>query len=211
MSVSHVSNFPNTNIARRVFVLAGILSVAGCATTPLPEPANKENSLVIVGLRVESHAMLMNQVTYEAGKLVLRRTDAQGAPVRISQTEIVSNYPNGQYFVFANVPPGTYQIDLFTKDLPGAVAPSHPDYSLVFTFSPKVTNDTTVRVPPRSIAYVGDLTVRYKQRVVPPPLMFRYDVAEAGGERSEKGKMQALEVFRKRYGDSPWSGYTAAP
>lgn len=200
--------------ATMALVMVAVLSAAGCATTPLPVPQDESRSLVIVGLQIETQSALPmspSQTDYAPGKLMLKRADASAPSGRLGQTEVLSNYPHGQLYLFANVVPGTYYVDHFTKSLPGLVGESHPDYNLVFTFPPAAVTATTVRVPPRSIVYLGEFSGRYRQRTVPPPLMFRYDVVDTSGQRNDKRKAQAIEAFKRKYGDSPWSAYSVSP
>lgn len=199
---------------RPILVALPVLYSLGCATTPLPAPENDSSSLVIVGLRIEFQSAMPlapRQTDYAVGALVLSRIDKAGTSGPVTQTDTLANYPNGQLYLFANVAPGTYQVDHFMKPLPGLVSENHPDYNLKFTFPSSGTTPTAVRVPPRSIVYLGEFSGRYRQRTVPPPLLFRYDVFDTSGQRTASGKSQAIEVFTKRQAGSPWATYPVAP
>ncbi len=69
-----------------------------------------------------------------------------------------------------------------------------------------VVDGTRIEVPARSVVYIGDFTVRYKQTLVP----HGYQVVDTSGGKSDQGKARALDFLKKRYGSSPWATYTYA-
>lgn len=172
--------------------------IAGCATTPIPEPKAPDSSLLIVGLRLEMEGLVNVQKFCGHGRLFVRRITGKDAPATIEHSSDTAKYPECYYY-FANIPPGTYEIDHFYLATPGTP---------VFTFPGEVVSRTKVVVKPRSVTYMADYHARFKQSTM---LTVPHKVIESGGDRNAATAAKAIEVFKKNYGQSPWRLYPVSP
>ncbi len=185
------------NMTVALVVTLGVFT-SGCATTPIPEPKASDSSLLIVGLRLEMESMVNVQKFCGHGRLFVRRITGKGAPATIEHSSDTAKYPECYYY-FANIPPGTYEVDHFYLATPGTP---------VFTFPSEVVSKTKVEVKPRSVTYMADYSARFKQSTM---LTVPHKVIETGGDRSAATAARAIEVFKKNYGQSPWLLYPVNP
>jgi hypothetical protein len=191
----------------RVFLL---LTCTGCATPELPQPQTDDSSLLILSFRVSAATKCAPGVPYPANGFdaYLSRHPRHNPPTPIYQTREESGY-----YIFANTPPCSYEIEKIEKHVSESTHSfvvtgfvhylTVPGWDMTFRFADDVVEKTRVDVRRGSVMYVGDFTARVERECVDgQPSSWR--LLDTGGASTGAGREAAMRFLRENYSTSPW-------
>lgn len=132
----------------RVLLAWLALLLGGCATVlPVPAPHDQESA----GLMIEVKVRVSNLATYRADAVYFVKNCVEGVGGQCDERLIASSYAKEGRVYLLNVPPGEYRA-VATSFMSGVWG----DNGLYFAYFPSaLAKDSTIRVGPRQLAYLG--------------------------------------------------------
>ncbi len=180
------------------FLVISILFVvlAGCVGT-LPKPSDSNSSLIVLSIQAartlgSNYPDVVNIVRKEDGKLIKHTAK------------------NEKYYYFANLLPGTYQIDAAYLSIKGTSSSSTSGavtttFSMGstnnFPFSDEIKNTTTVKLNAGNVVFMGDITAEGTSKMWPPGAI---EFSNVKISKTGEGEKAAFDVLKRDYKDSLW-------
>lgn len=191
-----LDQFINTTTIRSLVLSLFVVIIAGCAGA-LPKPSDSNSSLIVISVEAE-RALGTNRPDIV---IIYRKEDGK----KIKQTA-----KNGKYFYFANLSPGTYQIDTAqlsikggsTSSTSGAVTTTTSmSTTNTYPLNDKIKNISTVKLDSGKVAFMGSITAEGTSKMWPPGAIEFSNVKISKTDTDEKA---AFEIIKQEYKDNPW-------
>lgn len=174
-----------------------VATLTGCAGA-LPKPENSNSSLIILSIGA-ARALGTNRPDVV---VIVRKEDGE---------KIKHTMTSGEYYYFANLPEGTYQIAaaaIFIKggtvgSQSGAVTTTFSTSTTsTFPFDRDIVETSTVKLKAGEVEFMGNITAEGTSKLFPPGAI---DISNVKISKTSEDKQNVLNYLKKEYKDSPWS------
>jgi len=197
MTMVNVENFSVYKIVKNILGLTMLVIImSGCAGT-LPKPETSNSSLIILSIGA-SRALGTNRPDVV---VIVRKEDGKN---------IKHTLNTGEYYYFANLAEGTYQIAAAAIHIKGGTTSSQSgvvtttfstSVSSIFPFDKKIVKTSTIKLKAGKVGFMGNITAQGASKLFPPGAI---KISNVKISKTEEDKYIAEEYMRKKYKNSSW-------